>query len=178
MLPEISKIKGVHPGAILSREMKKRGLENRQFAISIGEFPQTISAISKGRRGINPHLSIKLGEQLGVNSEYFMLLQAYYEIEKEKLKLQKKQAKPDLKLFHKTLFWDTNISDIDWQGQRRAVIRRVFERGTAIEINEIISFYGMETTKEILLSFHQHYLPSLAENAKQYLSIKIDCNNG
>ena len=72
MLPEISKVKGVFPGAVLSRELKKRGLESKQFALALGEYPQTINAISKGRRGINPALSIKLGEKLGVDAEYFL----------------------------------------------------------------------------------------------------------
>ena len=82
MLPEITKIKGVHPGAVLSRELRRRGLESKQFAISLGEYPQTINAISKGRRGINPALSIKLGHALDTDEEYFMLLQAYYEVER------------------------------------------------------------------------------------------------
>jgi plasmid maintenance system antidote protein VapI len=60
MLPDINQIKGVHPGAVLIRELKKMGLESKQFALSIGEHPQTINAISKGRRGINPALSVKL----------------------------------------------------------------------------------------------------------------------
>jgi len=87
MLPKISKIKGVFPGAVLSRELKKRGLESKKFALSLREYPQTINAINKGRRGINPSLSIKLGEKLGVDAEYFMLLQACYEVEKKKQEL-------------------------------------------------------------------------------------------
>jgi plasmid maintenance system antidote protein VapI len=172
MLPEISKIKGVFPGAVLSRELKKRGLESKQFALSLGEYPQTISAISKGRRGINPTLSIKLGEKLGVNAEYFMLLQACYEVEKKKQELFNNQAKPDIAKFQKALFWDTNIDKIDWQKQKRAVIRRVFERGTETEIKEIISFYGAETVVGTLFSVPQH-LPSLAENAKHYLGVDV-----
>ena len=173
MLPEISKIKGVIPGAVLSRELKKRGLDSKQFAHSLGEYPQTINAISKGRRGINPMLSIKLGEKLGVNAEYFMLLQAYYDVEKKKQELLNHQAKPQIAIFHKALFWDTNIEKIDWQRQKRAVIRRVFERGTETEIKEIISFYGENTVAETLFSVPQ-YLPSLAENAKQYLGLDIN----
>ena len=37
MLPDITKIKGVHPGAILSRELKKRKMESKLFALSLGE---------------------------------------------------------------------------------------------------------------------------------------------
>jgi plasmid maintenance system antidote protein VapI len=169
MLPEISKVKGVFPGAVLSRELKKRGLESKQFALALGEYPQTINAISKGRRGINPALSIKLGEKLGVDAEYFMLLQACYEIEKKKLA---NQSKPNISIFQKALFWDTNIDKIDWQRQKRAIICRVFERGTETEIREIISFYGEKTIKESLFSMPQ-YLPSLAENAKRYLGVDI-----
>ena len=59
MLPGYSKIKGVFPGAVLSGELKKRRLDSKQFALSLGEYPQTIYAINKGRRGINPELSVK-----------------------------------------------------------------------------------------------------------------------
>jgi plasmid maintenance system antidote protein VapI len=172
MLPEISKIKGVFPGAVLSRELNKRGLESKQFALSLGEYPQTINAINRGRRGITPALSIKLGEKLDAPAEYFMLLQAYYEIEKKKQELINNQAKPNIAKFQKALFWDTDIEKIDWQRQKKAVIRRIFERGTETEIKEIISFYGEKTVAETLSSVVQ-YLPSLAENAKQYLGISV-----
>lgn len=68
------------------------------------EYPQTINAISKGRRGINPALSIKLGHALGTNEEYFMLLQAYYEVERERKELLKNQAKSDLSKIRTILF--------------------------------------------------------------------------
>jgi len=173
MLPEISKIKGVPPGAVLSRELKKRGLESKQFALSLGEYPQTINAISKGRRGINPALSIKLGEKLGASPEYFMLLQAYYEIEKKKQEiLLKNQAKPNMKILTKVLFWDTDIDKIDWQKHKNSVILRVFERGNEEQINEIISFYGKESVKEILPTL-PYYLPAFPENAKKFLNIEL-----
>ncbi len=168
MLPEITKIKGVHPGAALNRELKKRGLESKQFAISLKEYPQTLNAITKGRRRINPALSIKLGKALGTNEEYFMLLQAYYDVEKEKKDLLKLQKKPDLSKIRNILFWDTDINSIDWDKQKKAIVRRFFERGNEEEIKEIISFYG----KDIIileLKTTPQYLPTLSENAKKYL---------
>lgn len=172
MLPEITKIRGVHPGAVLSRELRKRGWESKQFALSLGEYPQTINAISKERRGINPALSIKLGHALGTDEEYFMLLQAYYEIEKERKALLKNQQKPDLSKIRNVLFWDTDINKIDWQKQKKAIIRRIFERGNDLEIKEIISFYGIDLIMEELKTIPQ-FLPSLAENAEKYLGIHI-----
>ncbi|MFV0330181.1 MAG: transcriptional regulator [Dysgonomonas sp.] len=173
MLPEITKIKGVHPGAVLSRELRRRGLESKQFALSLGEYPQTINAISKGRRGINPSLSIKLGHALDTDEEYFMLLQAYYEVEKERKELLKNQIKPDLTKIRTILFWDTDINLIDWQKQKKAVIRRIFERGNDIEIKEITSFYGKKIIEKELKEIPQ-FLPTLSDNAEKYLSIKLN----
>lgn len=39
MLPEISKIKGIHPGVILKREIQSRGLKNNALANSLHEHP-------------------------------------------------------------------------------------------------------------------------------------------
>lgn len=172
MLPEITKIKGVHPGAVLSRELRRRGLKSKQFAISLGEYPQTINAISKGRRGINPALSIKLGHALDTDEEYFMILQAYYEVEKERKELLKNQAKPDLSKIRPILFWDTDMNHLDWQKQRKAIIRRIFERGNDIEIKEIISFYGREVIEKELKEISQ-FLPTFSENAEKHLGLKL-----
>jgi len=173
MLPELSKIKGVFPGAVLSRELKKRGLESKQFALSMGEYPQTINAIRKGRRGINPSLSIKLGDKLGVDAEYFMVLQACYEVAKKKQEnLLKNQAKPNMAIINKILFWDTDIDKIDWQKHKSFVINRIFERGDEEQINEIITFYGEKSVKEILPTL-SYYLPTFPENAKKFLNIEL-----
>jgi len=172
MLPEITKIKGVHPGAVLSRELKQRGLESKQFAISLGEHPQTINAISKGRRGINPALSIKIGNALGTNDDYFMLLQAYYEVEREHKKLLLNQQKPDLSKFRTVLFWDTDMNLLNWEKQRKAIIQRIFERGNESEIKEIIAFYGKEIVMKELRTCLPN-LPSLSKNAAKFVGLNL-----
>lgn len=176
MLPKIEKIKGVHPGAVLRRELQRRGIESKQFALSLGEYPQTINAISKGRRGINPALSIKLGHALDTDDEYFTLLQAYYDIEKERRILLENQIKPNLTKIRKILFWDTDIDKIDWQKHKRAVIKRIFERGNDSEIKEIIEFYGNEIViRELKIT--PQFLPALSMNAKKYLGITLTFTN-
>ncbi len=42
------KYKGIHPGIILDRELKKRSLKQRPFALSINEHPQTFNASQAG----------------------------------------------------------------------------------------------------------------------------------
>lgn len=149
MNEEIAIIKGIHPGIILNRELKKRKLPKRHFAWIVDEFPQTIGAITKGKRRITPQLSIRIGKALGVDEEYYLVLQAYYDIEQEKRKLQA-SLHPDLSKIRPIIFWDTDIRNIDWIKYKVTVIRRVFERGNEEEKREIIRFYGQEEVTEIL----------------------------
>ena len=146
---DIALIKGIHPGIILERELKKRKLSKRSFALSIDEFPQLIGDITKGKRKINPSLSIRIGGALGINESFFAILQVYYDIEQEKKKESHKWH-PNLKKFRTVLFWDTDIKLIDWQKNKTSIIRRVFERGNEKEINEIIQFYGKKEINSAL----------------------------
>lgn len=144
----LEKYKGIHPGLILDRELKKRNLKKGPFALSLPEYPQTINEITKGRRGLTPEISLKIDRALGFEEGTMFLLQAYYAI---KLEQQKDQFKvhPDLDAIRKILFWDTDINKIDWQKQYKSVIQRVFERGNDQEKKEILNFYGKEKVKEV-----------------------------
>lgn len=148
----IDTIKGIHPGYVLERELQKRNLAKGQFAISLGEFPQTLTAITKGKRRMNTQLALKIEKSLSLEEGYLMILQVYYDIEQEKKKENKnlKKGTPDLKVLRPVLFWDTDIRKIDWHKQKRAVIQRVFERGSEEEKKEMISFYGEDTINSIL----------------------------
>ena len=165
MLPELHKIKGIHPGAILKRELKQRGVKSNELAITLGEHKQTISAILNEKRGINAKLSIKIGEALGIDDDYFMILQAVYEVsEANKTKL----FRPNLENIRKVLFWDTNFEELDWNKNRKAIIKRIFERGNDPEIKEIISFYGKDTIIKELEKVTNDFLPSFNENLLKY----------
>lgn len=148
MEKSLSKYKGIHPGAILERELKKRNLKKAPFALSLNEYPQTINDITKGKRGMTTALSLKIDEALGLEEGTMHILQAYYEIKIEKQKYNL-QNRPDLTIIRKILFWDTDINKIDWQKQYKAVIERIFQRGNDEEKKEILKFYGKEKIKAI-----------------------------
>lgn len=141
-------IKGIHPGLILERELKRRNIRKSPFAISLQEFPQTLVAITKGKRKMNTSLALKIEHALGLEEGYFMILQVYHDIREEKKK--QNMEYPDLSKLRRVLFWDTRMEKIDWTDQKKAVINRVFERGNETEKNEIIRFYGEETVNAIL----------------------------
>lgn len=146
---ELSILKGLHPGVVLERELQKRKLSKGRFAMSIDEYPQTLSAILKGKRSMNTSLALKIEEALNKEEGYFMTLQVFYDIKELKSKPKKAQS-PNLSILRKVLFWDTDINKIDWERQKKAVIQRVWERGTEEEQNEIIRYYGMDVVNTVI----------------------------
>lgn len=144
----IEKYKGIHPGIVLERLLNKKAISQRPFALSIGEHPQTINAITKGRRKLNVALALKIEEKLSLEEGSLALLQTYFDIQEQKSKT--KQETPNLNLLRKVLFWDTDITKIDWQKQSAAVILRIFERGNDIEKEEIKRFYKSELIRSTL----------------------------
>lgn len=144
----LEKYKGIHPGLILERELKKRKLKKGPFALTLPEYPQTITAITKGKRALTPEISLKIDRALGFEVGTMYLLQAYFNIFQE-LKKDLAMDRPDLTLFRKSLFWDTDMEKLDWQKQYFSIIKRVFERGTDEEKQVLLDFYGGEKIKEV-----------------------------
>lgn len=149
MINQLEIAKGIHPGVILERELKKKGISKGQFALSIHEYPQTISAIINGKRGMNTPLAMRIEKELGIEEGFFMTLQVFYDIREEKKKLSTNYH-PDLSRIRPAVFWDTSMKHIDWNGQKKSIIKRVFERGNMTEKKEIINFYGPNTVRTIL----------------------------
>jgi addiction module HigA family antidote len=143
-------IKGVHPGKFIERELNKRNINKRQFALSIGEHPQTIGSIIKGNRKMNVDLSLKIEEKLQWEEGFLMTLQVFYDIKQAKID---PNYKPDLSKIRKVTFWDTTFDRIDWKQNKVAVIKRIFSYGDEEEQEEIIRFYGKEEVSRINLLY-------------------------
>jgi plasmid maintenance system antidote protein VapI len=164
MKSKLEILKGLHPGILIEKELKKRKIPRGQFAIAINEFPQTLSAIINGRRSVNLPLSLKIEKELGYYEGFLMTLQLYHDI---KILKQKESAKhkPDLSKFRKVIFWDTDIQKIDWKKNKRAVIERVFEWGDKEEQDEVIRFYGQDEVN-YYLNAYKNYLKETQQYRK------------
>lgn len=158
------KYKGIHPGAILERELKKRDLAQRPFALSIGIAPQSLNQIIKSKRPLPLSAALKIERALNLEEGALALLQTYYDIKVEKNK--ETHWRPNLTRLRKNLFWDTDINSIDWDKQSKAVIERIFERGNISEKKEILSFYGASRIRNIIKK------PLAAAKLSRDLSIK------
>jgi len=110
-------------------------------------------------------LSIKLSRAFGTDKDYFMLLQASYEVKKAESEFR---VAPNTDIFRKVIFWDTDFDKIDWDKNKSAVIKRVLERGNKKEIEEIISFYGREIISKEIKTMKKSVLPAFEKNIKDY----------
>ncbi|MDR3697224.1 DUF6922 domain-containing protein [Mucilaginibacter sp.] len=137
----IEKYRGIDPGAILERELKKNNIRQNALAATTGIPAQTLNAIIKGKRKMTPEMAFKIDYALGLEEGTMGILQVYHET---RLIRQKPGflPHPDFSKLRRILFWDTDFDKIDWQHQQNAIIQRVFERGNEEEKNEIIRFYG------------------------------------
>ncbi|WLD24335.1 plasmid maintenance system antidote protein [Flavobacterium dauae] len=146
---ELTILKGIHPGFFLANELRKRKISKGQLALRISEYPQVIGDITHGKRRLSPRIALKLDNAIGKEEGFFLLLQAWFDIYEEK-RLQQQNDKPDTTKFRSGIFWDTDINNIDWSKQYRAVIQRIFERGNDEEKKEITRFYGSKKTQSVL----------------------------
>ena len=69
-----------HPGEFLLEEVEERGLKKTDFAKSIGMLPGNLSEVFKGKRNINARIAVKLEIALGISAEYWLGLQAAYDL--------------------------------------------------------------------------------------------------
>jgi hypothetical protein len=54
-------------------------------------------------------------------------------------------------LLRQSLFWDSNLEELDLQKHKRKIIVRVLERGTLQDWQAIKEFYGKDTIRDEVL---------------------------
>lgn len=170
---KIDILKGLHPGAFLQHELDKQKLKSGKFAESIGEHPQTLSAIIRGKRSMNTPLSLRIERALNLDEGILMILQVYYDIAQEKQR-ESKLRHPNLSIFRSILFWDTSLEKIDFQAHSQYIINRVFERGNDEEIKEILQFYGSDLIiQQLKIEKKSPFYSTIKKQLKKHLNYEI-----
>ncbi len=84
----------VHPGEILLEElMKPLGRSQYRLAKDISVYARRINEIVHGKRGISAETAMRLGRYFGLPAEFWMNLQAHYELRVAKDRLQEQIEK-------------------------------------------------------------------------------------
>lgn len=154
-------IKGIHPGKLIERDLKKKGITQRFLAKETGIFYQTINDIISGRRRLTTDQTLKIEKSLDYEEGFLSILQSFYDIKQCK---EKELSILYLGIPHirRILFWDSDFNKINWGKHKNAVIKRVFERGNKKEIDEIKRFYNLSTSELRQYKLKKFVLPTQA----------------
>jgi addiction module HigA family antidote len=83
------KLPPIHPGEILLEEfLEPMGISQYRLAKDISVPPRRINEIVHGKRAITPNTALRLSRYFGLSERFWMNLQARYDLEVEKDRLQ------------------------------------------------------------------------------------------
>lgn len=89
-------LKNIHPGEVLKEEfLEPMGITVYRLSKETGLSQTRISQIIKGERSITAETALKLGKFFSVPAEFWMNLQALYDIEEAQ-----KRYKKDIEFIH------------------------------------------------------------------------------
>ena len=69
-----------HPGRLLRRELRARGLSANRLALDLGVPSGRITDILNGRRSISADTAVRLGRYFGNSAQFWLDLQGQYDI--------------------------------------------------------------------------------------------------
>lgn len=69
-----------HPGQLLRAELTERGISANQLALALRVPANRITGILRGERAVSAETAVRLGRYLGTGAEFWMNLQAAYDI--------------------------------------------------------------------------------------------------
>ncbi len=88
------KMEPIHPGEILLEDfLKPMGISQYRVATTIGVSPRRINEIVQGKRSITADTALRLSRCFGTSERFWLNLQARYDLDKEKDRIEKELSK-------------------------------------------------------------------------------------
>ena len=80
----MNRLKPIHPGEILEKEfLEPMKVSQYRLATDIGVPPRRINEIVHGMRGVSADTALRLGHYFGTTPQFWMNLQARYDLQLE-----------------------------------------------------------------------------------------------
>ena len=91
-----SKLPAIHPGEFLAEILAEIGVPQAEFARAAGVSAMRVSHVVTGARPVSADLALRFGKVLGQTPEYWLNLQAAYDLAKARdtLGRQLKSVRP------------------------------------------------------------------------------------
>jgi addiction module HigA family antidote len=90
----MKKLPNIHPGEVLLEEfLKPMDISQNKLARAMGVPPRRINEIVHGKRAVTADTAIRLARALGTSEQFWMGLQADYDLEEARKAAQKELKK-------------------------------------------------------------------------------------
>ena len=90
----MKKLPNIHPGEVLLEEfLKPLAISQNQLARAMGVPPRRINEIVHGKRAVTADTAIRLARALGTSEQFWMGMQADYDLEEARKAAQKELKK-------------------------------------------------------------------------------------
>ena len=86
----------IHAGEILKDELKARNIKQKDFAKQIEVKPNVLSELLRGKRNFTAELAVKIENAIGIEAEFWLKLQAKYEIDLVRIRMKKQIKKANI----------------------------------------------------------------------------------
>lgn len=84
----MARLPNIHPGEVLMEEfLQPMGISQNKVAREISVPPRRINEIVQGKRAVTADTALRLAQYFGVSPEFWMGLQADYDLEESRRKL-------------------------------------------------------------------------------------------
>lgn len=80
------------PGEVLREELDARKITQSAFAMKIGAYSSHFNDVLKGKKRLNASLALKLEQELGISADFWVGLQADYELSIERQKFGQRHS--------------------------------------------------------------------------------------
>lgn len=88
MKTPVNAMPAIHPGEFLREILDDMSLTQIAFAEAIGVSPMRVSHVLKGQRPVTAELALRLGQALRQTPQYWLNLQAAYDLKVAQLELK------------------------------------------------------------------------------------------
>ena len=78
--PRVYSDLAIPPGETLAEEIEERGMTQRELAARLGRPPQVVNEIINGKKAITPDTAIGLAKVLGIEAQFWINLEADYQM--------------------------------------------------------------------------------------------------
>ena len=151
----------IHPGEVLERELKERGIAQKEFAATVGMPSSVLNALVNGKRSVTPDIAVLLEAALGRDAAFWLYLQAQRDIEEAKRKEAFLRKQQDIKTWNEIKDY-CNVKYLErfMEGGLGATIQE--------RINAVFTLFGVSDVQELRNKFLADVDPAFFRKSKSF----------